>query len=188
MPDRNPGLHDLWRGYELQQRSHDLGKALRRVLASLLPADGSKTQGAWHLRVCGLGWGHRAGAPWFARAGIEGILPLERQAGVDLERLRQRYPRFLFLGHYDKMVMPKGEQAMREEFERLLPVMRQGGFLPSVDHQTPPGVSLENYRIYLKLYAEYVRQGLRRLGAGGRRCCEKRTATDRASRRWRPRP
>ena len=46
--------------------------------------------------------------PWFARAGIEGILPLERQAGVDLERLRQRYPRFLFLGHYDKMVMPKG--------------------------------------------------------------------------------
>ena len=96
--------------------------------------------------------------PWFARAGIEGILPLERQAGVDLERLRQRYPRFLFLGHYDKMVMPKGEQAMREEFERLLPVMRQGGFLPSVDHQTPPGVSLENYRIYLKLYAEYVRK------------------------------
>ena len=89
-----------------------------------------------------------------ARAGIEGILPLERQAGVDLERLRQRYPRFLFLGHYDKMVMPKGEQAMREEFERLLPVMRQGGFLPSVDHQTPPGVSLENYRIYLKLNAD----------------------------------
>jgi len=26
-----------------------------------------------------------------------------------------------------------------------------------VDHQTPPGVSLEQYRIYLKLLAEYVR-------------------------------
>ena len=93
--------------------------------------------------------------PWFAKAGVEGILPLERQAGVDLMKLREAYPDFLFLGHYDKMVMPKGEAAMREEFERLLPVMRQGGFIPSVDHQTPPGVSLENYRIYLGLLREY---------------------------------
>lgn len=28
----------------------------------------------------------------------------------------------------------------------------------SVDHQTPPGVSLENYRIYSKLYNEYARK------------------------------
>ena len=93
---------------------------------------------------------------WFARAGIEGILPLERQAGVDLEALRKTHPRFLFIGHFDKMTMPLGEEAMRAEFERLLPVMRQGGFAPSVDHQTPPGVSLENYRIYLKLFREYA--------------------------------
>ena len=94
--------------------------------------------------------------PWFERAGIEGILPLERQAGVDLLKLRESHPKCLFLGHYDKMVMPKGEEAMRSEFERLLPVMRQGGFIPSVDHQTPPGVSLENYRIYLRLLKEYA--------------------------------
>jgi len=93
--------------------------------------------------------------PWFARAGIEGILPLERQAGVDLEELRKTYPKFLFLGHYDKMVMSRGEEAMRAEFERLLPVMKQGGFVPSVDHQTPPGVSFENYKIYVKLLREY---------------------------------
>ncbi|HAT10122.1 MAG TPA: hypothetical protein DCS97_05920, partial [Planctomycetes bacterium] len=58
--------------------------------------------------------------------------------------------------HYDKMVMPKGEAAMRAEFERLLPAMRRGRFIPSVDHQTPPGVSLENYRIYLRLLAEFM--------------------------------
>jgi uroporphyrinogen-III decarboxylase len=93
--------------------------------------------------------------PWFANAGVEGILPLERQAGVDLMKLRDQYPNFLFIGHYDKMAMPLGEEAMRAEFERLLPVMRQGGFIPSVDHQTPPGVSLENYEIYLRLLREY---------------------------------
>ena len=96
--------------------------------------------------------------PWFMRAGIEGILPLERQAGVDLLKLREKYPRCLFLGHYDKMVMSKGEEAMRAEFERILPVMRQGGFIPSVDHQTPPGVSLENYQIYVRLLKEYARK------------------------------
>ncbi len=99
---------------------------------------------------------------WFMRAGIEGILPLERQAGVDLEKLRARYPKCLFIGHYDKMVMPKGEAAMRAEFERLLPVMRQGGFAPSVDHQTPPGVSLENYYIYLKLLKEYAEKAMQK--------------------------
>ncbi len=97
---------------------------------------------------------------WFMRAGIEGILPLERQAGVDLEKLRARHPKCLFIGHYDKMVMPKGEAAMRAEFERLLPVMRQGGFVASVDHQTPPGVSLENYYIYLRLLKEYAEKAM----------------------------
>jgi hypothetical protein len=46
------------------------------------------------------------------------------------------------------MVMPHGEAAMRAEFERLLPLMKQGGFIPSVDHQTHPGTSLENYNTY----------------------------------------
>jgi hypothetical protein len=54
------------------------------------------------------------------------------------------------------MVMPSGEQAMRAEFERLLPLMKRGGFIPSVDHQTPPGVSLGQYRVYLGLLEEYT--------------------------------
>lgn len=94
--------------------------------------------------------------PWLTDAGIEGVYPLERQAGVDVGVIRRMYPRLLMMGGYDKMVMSKGEAAMRAEFERLLPVMRSGGFIPSVDHQTPPGVSLENYRTYTRLFAEYA--------------------------------
>ena len=93
---------------------------------------------------------------WMRDAGIEGIYPLERQAGVDLVQIRRENPDFLMLGGFDKMVMPLGETAMRAEFERLLPVMRSGGYIPSVDHQTPPGVSLDNYRIYIKLFKEYA--------------------------------
>ena len=60
------------------------------------------------------------------------------------------------LGHYDKMVMSRGEQAMRGEFERLGPLMRSGGYLPGVDHQTPPEVSLDQYRVYLRLLEEFT--------------------------------
>jgi len=94
--------------------------------------------------------------PWFERAGIEGILPLERQAGVDLGELRKGHPKTLFLGAFDKMTMPRGEEAMRAEFERLLPVAKKGGVILSCDHQTPPGVSLENYMVYLRLFKEYA--------------------------------
>lgn len=94
--------------------------------------------------------------PWLLRAGLDGVYPLERQAGVDVARLRAQYPRLLMLGGYDKLVVSKGEAAMRREFERLLPVMRTGGYIPSMDHQTPPEVSLADYRIYMRLFREYT--------------------------------
>lgn len=95
--------------------------------------------------------------PWFEQIGVRGFLPLERQAGVDGLRLRQQFPRLRLVGHFDKMTMPRGEAAMRAEFDRLVPLMKTGGFIPSVDHQTPPGVSLEQYRVYLRLLNEYTR-------------------------------
>jgi hypothetical protein len=94
--------------------------------------------------------------PWLESVGVTGVLPLERQAGVDGRALRQRYPRLLMVGHFDKMTMTRGEAAMRAEFERLVPLMQTGGFIPSVDHQTPPGVSLEQYHVYLRLLEEYT--------------------------------
>ena len=94
--------------------------------------------------------------PWLEGVGVKGVLPLERQAGVDGMKLREQFPNFALIGHYDKMVMPKGEEAMRQEFERLVPLMKTGAYIPSVDHQTPPGVSLEQYRIYLRLLHEYT--------------------------------
>ena len=99
--------------------------------------------------------------PWMQRVGIRGFLPLERMAGVDVVQLRRDYPDLLMIGAFDKTVMHRGEEQMREEFERLLPVMRSGGFIASCDHQTPPGVSLEDYRLYLKLLREYAERAAR---------------------------
>ncbi len=93
--------------------------------------------------------------PWLEEVGILGVLPLERQAGVDGMLLREKFPKLRMVGHFNKLVMNQGPQAIRSEFERLSPLMKTGGFILSVDHQTPPGVSLDEYRNFLQLFEEY---------------------------------
>lgn len=100
--------------------------------------------------------------PWLLGVGVEGITPLERRAGNDICELRRRHGRMLVMGGFDKTVMHLGESAIRKEFERILPVMRSGGYVPSVDHQTPPEVSLDDYRLYVRLLKEYCREAARR--------------------------
>ena len=51
--------------------------------------------------------------------------------------------------------MKDGPEAMRREFERILPSMKRGKVIVSVDHQTPPDVSIENYKEYVKLLFEF---------------------------------
>jgi Uroporphyrinogen decarboxylase (URO-D) len=97
-------------------------------------------------------------APWFLDSGIQGILPLEKQSGLEVARLRETHPHIRLIGAFDKMVMNRGEAAMRAEFERLLPVAAQGGLIISCDHQTPPGVSYEDYQLYLRLFREYAQR------------------------------
>ncbi len=95
-------------------------------------------------------------ASWFAGAGLEGMLPLEKQSGIDMAQMRAENPDQLYIGGFDKLTMFAGEDDMRQEFERLLPVARQGGYIISPDHQTPPGVTLEHYKTYMQLFTEYA--------------------------------
>jgi len=93
--------------------------------------------------------------PWLEEIGIQGIIPLERQAGVDVNDIRINHPDLLMMGGFDKTVIHQGEHSIRNEFDRLMPTMRKGGFIPSVDHQTPPDVTLDMYRTYVQLLKEY---------------------------------
>jgi len=97
-------------------------------------------------------------AAWFEGVGVDGLFPLERQSGVDVSELRTRHARMRFLGAFDKLTMNRGEAAMRAEFERLLPVAARGGLIVSCDHQTPPGVSYQDYQLYLRLFREYAQE------------------------------
>jgi hypothetical protein len=96
-------------------------------------------------------------APWFhGECGVDGFVPCERQAGMDLAELRSRHPRLNIIGGFDKMRMSGTEDDMRAEFEHAMPALRTGGVILGTDHQTPPEVSLEGYKRYVKLLKEYA--------------------------------
>ena len=54
------------------------------------------------------------------------------------------------------LALAEDERHHQAEFERLLPSMQRGKVIAGVDHQTPPEVSLENYRIFVELFKEYA--------------------------------
>ena len=99
--------------------------------------------------------------PWVREVGVDGMLPFERQCGCDPVAIRERHPDLLMVGGFNKNVLKEGEAGIRREFEALLPAMRAGGYLPSMDHRVPPDCSLGNYRLYLDIYREYAEAAAR---------------------------
>ncbi|MBP5307564.1 MAG: hypothetical protein J6Z34_00320, partial [Clostridia bacterium] len=92
---------------------------------------------------------------WYHSVGADGMLPLERRAGVDVSVYIKKHPEMFFIGHFDKTCMSSGEKAMRDEFERIMPSWQKGKVIPSVDHQTPPDVDINTYKLYVSLLKEY---------------------------------
>lgn len=88
--------------------------------------------------------------PNFIDAGIEGFLPMDVNAGMDIVEVRKEFPNLKFIGAFNKLEITKGKEAIDREFERLMPVIRQGGFIPGSDHQVAPSTSMSDYQYYVK--------------------------------------
>lgn len=94
--------------------------------------------------------------PLFLEGGVNCLFPLEVKAGVDAVALRKRYgERLLLIGNMDKTALAKGGEAIEKEVDSKVPyLIKQGGYIPSVDHLVPPDVSFQNYAYYISLIKE----------------------------------
>lgn len=89
--------------------------------------------------------------PLLMDAGVDGIWPLERAAGMDPVKIRKKFGRELRLwGAVDKMKIAKGKDAIEKHLAELYPMIEEGGFIPTVDHLVSPDISLENFKYYMK--------------------------------------
>jgi uroporphyrinogen decarboxylase len=95
--------------------------------------------------------------PDMLAVGVNSTVPCEVAASMDPVALRAQFGRDLRIGGgFDKRIVAKGPEAVKAELDRLAPVIREGGFVPGVDHSVPADVSWDNYRAYLDLLAKTV--------------------------------
>ncbi len=97
--------------------------------------------------------------PLFIEAGVNLILPLEVNAGMDVIELREKYgKRIAFIGNINKVALKEGKESIDKELERKLPLVKEGGFIPCVDHGVPLDVPLKNYLYYINQLKDRLKQ------------------------------
>jgi len=88
--------------------------------------------------------------PLFLEAGVDTIWPIERAAGVSPQAWRRAFGRDLRLwGGVDKRVLTRGPDAINEHLRTFIPLIEEGGFIPTIDHTVPPDVSFDHFRRYV---------------------------------------
>jgi len=85
-------------------------------------------------------------------AGVNIQFPIEVGTWkADGMAFRKQYGRDLrIVGHFNKLTLEQGPDAVDAEIERLIPLMKDGGFLMMPDHLITPGTSLESYIWYCR--------------------------------------
>ena len=89
--------------------------------------------------------------PGMMEHGFNCTWPLEVMAGMDAHALRKRFGRGLRLGgNIAKEAVIAGPDAIDQEIERLMPLIREGGFLPALDDMASPDMPFSHYRYMIE--------------------------------------
>jgi uroporphyrinogen-III decarboxylase len=92
--------------------------------------------------------------PLWIEAGINVCDPMEVAAGNDINEFRKTHgQKIAFTGGIDKRAMAKGGDVLKTELNRIGPVLKTGGFIPSCDHGVPSDVSWPNFLEYSRQLA-----------------------------------
>jgi Uroporphyrinogen decarboxylase (URO-D) len=88
--------------------------------------------------------------PLFIEAGVTGIYPFETKCGMDIVKVRRKYPKLQMLGGIPKSDIHLGKTRIDEFLEPVDSVLQTGGYIPYGDHFIPPEVDFENFSYYRK--------------------------------------
>ena len=95
--------------------------------------------------------------PLLIEGGVTGMNPFEVQAGMDIVKIRKKYPKFQIMAGLDKRKIALGKEEIDKELETKIPFMlREGGYIPFADHLIPPDVSWNNFVYYRRRLKEII--------------------------------
>ncbi len=90
--------------------------------------------------------------------GINGLLPCEVAAGMDVRSLREEYTDLNLMGGIDKRVLVEGIGQTDRDVDRCFDVAWRGGrYLPNLDHRAPPDISWSTIKHYARPCHELAR-------------------------------
>lgn len=99
--------------------------------------------------------------PLVLEGGCNTMLPFEVAADNDVIEIRKKYGKNLtIIGGIDKRALAKSKNAIDAEIDRVRPLLKEGGYFPTLDHYAPPDIPFENYM--------YYRIKLKSMGTAGR--------------------
>lgn len=91
----------------------------------------------------------------YFKAGIDTFWPCEVAADMDPVDLRKRYgKRIKMMGGIDKRSVASGKEEIKKEIKRKEKIIKEGGYIPRIDHSVSSDISLENYRYYIETLKE----------------------------------
>ena len=92
--------------------------------------------------------------PLWLESGINACCPIEVAAGNDINEFREAFgTKMAFWGGVDKRAIAKGGAVMRDEMDRITPVLNSGGYIPGCDHGVPSDVGWNEFLEYSALLA-----------------------------------
>ena len=116
-----------------------------------------------HIRSCGIDliWVDTDGnaevlLDMFVNSGVNMMCPFEIAAGFEPLPVRKKFGERLALwGGIDKRAVAEGGQVMKDEVLRKVPALLEtGGYIPAIDHATPPDTSLQRHREFVDFLRE----------------------------------
>jgi hypothetical protein len=88
----------------------------------------------------------------FGHSGVDGYYEIDRRAGMDLRRLRERFPKLILIGNISSHTLHLGTKAevVAETISCIKEAKRSGGVIVGVSNYMLPGTPAENLRAMME--------------------------------------
>jgi uroporphyrinogen decarboxylase len=88
--------------------------------------------------------------PIWLEAGADVVHPCEIAANCNPLEFRSRYPGCRLHGGLDKRAIAQGRAGVDAELRLIQPLLKEGAYIPSIDHFVPHDISFETYLYYVE--------------------------------------
>jgi len=86
--------------------------------------------------------------PLFIEGGVTGMYPFEVSCGMDIVKVRKKFPKLQMLGGIPKSDISLGKKRIGQVLQPVEEVLKTGGYIPFGDHFIPPEVRWNDFKYY----------------------------------------